>query len=150
MRFQHQKVAIRVNPRRDFTIISFEIFVLWWSDPVLGNYRQSPYLDYSRSRALMFPVKEKNDKFRNKALVLGVRLGTTTRAYPFNELRKHGADTFEDVIGAHRVTIEWSETDDFARVLDDGGEELPSIIAYWFAWYAFHPDTEIFHVDVAE
>lgn len=114
------------------------------------NYRRSPYLDYSRSRALMFPVKEKNDKFRNKALVLGVRLGTTSRAYPFNELRKNGADTFEDVIGDHQVTIEWSETDDFARVLDDGGEELPSVIAYWFAWYAFHPDTEIFHVDVAE
>ncbi len=114
------------------------------------DYRRSPYLDYSRSRALMFPVKEKNDKFRNKALVLGVRLGTTSRAYPFNELRKHGADTFEDIIGAHQVTIEWSETDDFARVLDDGGEELPSIIAYWFAWYAFHPDTEIFHIDVAE
>ena len=60
----------------------------------------------------MFPVKEKNDKFRNKSLVLGVRLGTTSRAYPF--------------------------------------DELSSIIAYWFAWYAFHPDTEIFHVDVAE
>ena len=34
MRFQHQKVAIRVKSSRDFTTISFEIFVLWWSDPV--------------------------------------------------------------------------------------------------------------------
>jgi hypothetical protein len=108
------------------------------------NYRQSPYLEYSRSRALMFPVKERDEQYRNKALVLGIRLGTTSRAYPFDELRKNGAGAFEDVIGGRQVTIEWSDDDDFARVLDDGGEELPSVIAYWFAWYAFHPDTEVF------
>lgn len=108
------------------------------------NYRRSPYLDYARSRELMFPVKEKNSQFRNKALVLGVRLGTVSRAYPFDELRKNAAESFEDVIAGRPVTIEWSEEDDFARVLDADGEELPSVIAYWFAWYAFHPDTEIF------
>lgn len=114
------------------------------------DYRRSPYLEYSRSRGLMFPVKERNGQYRNKALVLGVRLGTTSRAYPFDELRKNTATTFDDVISGESVTIEWSEEDDFARVLDDGGEELPSIIAYWFAWYAFHPDTEVFHADAAE
>ena len=108
------------------------------------NYRQSPYLEYARSRSLLFPVKERDERYRNKALVLGVRLGTTIRAYPFDELRKNGAGSFEDVIGGRQVTIEWSDDDDFARVLDDGGEELSSVIAYWFAWYAFHPDTEVF------
>ena len=98
----------------------------------------------------MFPVKERDEQYRNKALVLGIRLGTTSRAYPFDELRKNGAGAFEDVIGGRPVTIEWSDDDDFARVLDDGGEELPSVIAYWFAWYAFHPGTEIFRFQGAE
>jgi len=111
------------------------------------NYRTSPYLEYARSRALMFPVKERNEQYRNKALVLGIRLGTTSRAYPFDALRKNGASAFDDVIAGQQVTIEWSETDDFARVLDASGVELPTIIAYWFAWYAFHPDTEIYHVE---
>lgn len=98
----------------------------------------------------MYPVKERSDEFRNKELVLGIRLGTTSRAYPFRELRKHGADSFEDLIGAHKVTIEWSEADNSARVLDDGGVEIPSIIAYWFAWYGFHPKTEVFEVDARQ
>ena len=51
-----------------------------------------------------------------------------------------------DSVGSESVTIEWSETDQFARVLGEEGEELPSVIAFWFAWFAFHPDTEIFRV----
>ena len=108
------------------------------------NYRRSPYLDYSRSRALMFPVKEKDARLRNKALVLGVVISGASRAYPFDELRKNGVESFDDVIAGKPVTIEWSAEDDFARVLDDNGNELPSVIAYWFAWYAFHPDTEVY------
>jgi hypothetical protein len=30
------------------------------------------------------------------------------------------------------------------RVLDADGTELPSVIVYWFAWYAFHPSTIVF------
>ncbi len=108
------------------------------------NYRTSPYLEYARSRALMFPVKEESAQFRNKTLVLGVRVGNASHAYPFDELRKNNASSFEDVIDGRQVTIEWSDKDDFARVLNDDGDELPSLIAYWFAWYAFHPDTEVF------
>ncbi|THJ24941.1 MAG: hypothetical protein CAF45_003730 [Nitrospira sp. CG24E] len=29
---------------------------------------------------------------------------------------------------------------------DTEGKLLPSIMAFWFAWYAFHPKTEIFKV----
>jgi len=114
------------------------------------NYRKSPYLEYARSRALMFPVKERNEQYRNKALVLGIRLGTTSRAYPFDELRKNGASVFEDVIAGQQVTVDWSERDDFGRILDAGGNELPTVIAYWFAWYAFHPDTEVFRHQITD
>ncbi len=114
------------------------------------DYRRSPYLDYARSGELMFPVKEKSTQFRNKSLVLGIRLGDVSRAYPFAELRKNAADFFDDSIGGKPVTVEWSDDDNFARVLDENGDELPSIIAYWFAWYAFHPDTELFRAAAAE
>ncbi|MGB5727846.1 MAG: hypothetical protein WBM52_11595 [Thiogranum sp.] len=29
-------------------------------------------------------------------------------------------------------------------VFDVDGEEIPSTIAYWFAWQAFHPDNEVY------
>jgi hypothetical protein len=111
------------------------------------DYRESPYLDYARSGALMYPVSDKNPAYRNKALVLGLRLGNSTRAWPFEELEKHGSARFEEVMNGHRITIEWSRDDDYARVLGADGTELPSVIAYWFAWYAFYPDTGIFKAD---
>lgn len=108
------------------------------------DYRRSPYLDYSRTGRLMFPVENKNDVYRNKMLTLGITIDGQTKAYPFKELEINGLKRFEDVIGDKAVTVEWFESDDFAHILDDKGEELSTVIAYWFAWYAFHPETEIF------
>ena len=108
------------------------------------NYRRSPYLDYARTSRLMFPVENKNKDYRNKDLVLGVSANGVTKAYPFKELEKNQQKKFEDSVGGTTVTVEWFESEDFARILDDTGQELPSVIAYWFAWYAFHPDTDIF------
>ncbi len=31
-----------------------------------------------------------------------------------------------------------------ARVIDSSGRPIPSVTAYWFAWVAFHPETEVF------
>jgi hypothetical protein len=28
--------------------------------------------------------------------------------------------------------------------MDADGRQIPAVTAFWFAWYAFHPDTEIF------
>jgi hypothetical protein len=108
------------------------------------NYRRSPYLDYARSDQLMFPVENKSKDYRNKDLVLGISANGVIKAYPFKELEKNQQKKFEDSIGSKLVTVEWFESEDFARILDDTGQELPSVIAYWFAWYAFHPDTDVF------
>ena len=92
----------------------------------------------------MFPVANESDEYRNKTLVLGVTLNGHSMGYPFTELEEYGQEQFDDSIGDSTITLEWFQSEDFARILDENGEELPSVIAYWFAWYAFHPDTEIF------
>jgi hypothetical protein len=109
------------------------------------SYGQQAYKDYRRGGTLMFPVAEKNRSYGNKELTLGVSLGGSSKAYPFRELLKISGNSMPDNIGGESVTIEWSIEDQSARVLNDEGEELASITAYWFAWFAFHPDTEIFH-----
>jgi hypothetical protein len=108
------------------------------------DYRQSPYVDYARTSRLTFPVENRSKEYRNKDLVLGISANGVTKAYPFKELEKNSQERFEDSIGSKLFTVEWFESENFARILDDSGQELPSIIAYWFAWYAFHPDTEVF------
>jgi hypothetical protein len=108
------------------------------------DYKSSPYLDYAKSSQLMFDVEFRNSTFRNKELVLGVSVEGTHKAYPFKALKNHGQKNFIDQIGTRQVTISWSESEETATVFNQNGEEIPSLIAYWFAWYAFHPDTDIF------
>lgn len=110
------------------------------------NYRQDPYAGYDRRRALYFPVAEKNSAYHPKAHVLGVDLDGHFKAYPFEELAK-GPSHFNDSIAGTPVTVIFDESHGTARIERADGTELPSMIAYWFAWYAFHPDTEIYVVN---
>lgn len=108
------------------------------------QYDTSPYLDYERSSRLMFNVENRNRAYDNKNLVLGLSIGDQHRAYPFEELRARGADRFGDEFVGQELTVVWSEAANSAHVLNEAGVELPTVLAYWFAWYAFHPETEIF------
>lgn len=108
------------------------------------KYASSPYRDYQRSGRLMFPVANRNKAYTNKELVLGISVGGVNKAYPFKELRAHGKTSFDDTVSEQSLTIEWSEDDGYARALDADGKEIATVIVYWFAWYAFHPDTLVF------
>ena len=108
------------------------------------NYNKSPYRDYQRTGQLMFPVRHRNKAYRNKELVLGIRIGGVQKAYPFKELRAHGESSFSDSVGDTKLTIEWQKDEKYARAIDSNGNEIPTVIVYWFAWYAFHPGTEVF------
>ena len=92
----------------------------------------------------MFPVRHRNKAYRNKELVLGIRIGGVQKAYPFKELRAHGESSFSDSVGDTKLTIEWQKDEKYARAIDSNGNEIPTVIVYWFAWYAFHPGTEVF------
>ena len=111
------------------------------------NYSSSPYLSYERSNRLMFNVENRNRAYANKDLVLGLSIGDRHRAYPLEELEKQGAERFNDELAEQQLTVVWSESANSAHVLDQSETEIPTVLAYWFAWYAFHPQTEIFRAD---
>ncbi len=92
----------------------------------------------------MFPIENRSNQYSNKELVLGVTIGDAHKAYPFKELRKQDRPSFDDSIGGTALTIKWHEKEKFARAISLDGEEIPTVIVYWFAWYAFHPTTAIF------
>ena len=108
------------------------------------DYRTSPYLDYAGSNRLMFPVEHRNNTYRNKEMILGLTLNGQHIAFPFKELKRQGIARFEYQVADQLLTIEWLAKEKTARVLDAQGEELPSVLAYWFAWYAFFPGTLVF------
>jgi len=109
------------------------------------NYTQSPYGGYEKSRQLYFAVAaQASGPYHPKALVLGVNVDGIYRAYPFSELQKSTTAQFEDSFGTTRINIHWNAQANSAYATTEADKLLPTTIAYWFAWYAFHPDTEIF------
>ncbi len=150
------------GPMRDQTLTMIALEHTTWSDwrarhpdaAVLSretgfarDYDRDPYLAYRLSDALMFGVSAQNDAYPAKTWVLGVELAGRTKAYPFPELAQLETRTFVDRIGDADVRIVFDPDNLSARAERPDGEALPTIMAYWFAWFAFHPQTEVFRAD---
>jgi len=112
------------------------------------RYNQNPYRSYESSRRLYFPVSSKApEKYHPKEKVLGLVVGKVSKAYPFSELERFDKAEFTDTVNQQRFSIHWNKQSQSAYVNDAQGEPVPVVQSYWFAWYAFHPETELFAVD---
>jgi hypothetical protein len=107
------------------------------------NYKVNPYPNYARNSSLYFPVAEENSKYRRKSLVLGLEIDGQFKGYPFSELSK-GPREFVDEFQGQSFEVRYDKKNKTARIVDENGDEQPTLISFWFAWYAFHPDTEIY------
>jgi len=108
----------------------------------LRDYDRQPYLGYEESRSLMFPIKNKNDKFHPKEKVLVVLSGDSAKAYPFSELQKVKTP-LKDRLGGRDIVIEFKDGD-YVTATSISGNPVDSFVSYWFAWFTFRPDTLIF------
>lgn len=109
------------------------------------DYRRNPYSGYENSRALYFQVANKAPAyFHPKERVIGLEVGDKFKAYPFSEIDKAGKSKFTDEFAEQQFTINWSSKNQQASIADASGNQIAAIEGFWFAWFAFHPDTEIF------
>ncbi|MFQ5509770.1 MAG: DUF3179 domain-containing protein [Leptospirillia bacterium] len=108
------------------------------------DYRRNPYAGYEASRSVYFPVTGESRRYHPKERVVGLVIDEKAKAYPFSELDRAGG-RITDTVAGHRLTVRFDGDHGTARVLEDG-REIPSVIAFWFAWYAFHPDGAAFTV----
>lgn len=113
------------------------------------NYDRDPYAAYAEDEALMFPVRFRIEGMHPKTPVLGIRFGDAARAYPFPSFPESGRFQLEDRLAGTPITLHIDANAQTGRVFDVDGEEIPSLIAYWFAWFTFHPETERYTGDPA-
>jgi hypothetical protein len=112
------------------------------------DYRRNPYSGYDRSRSLYFQVSNKAPTdFHPKERILGVQVGERFKAYPFSEIDKANKELIEDEFGGQRYTIHWNREHQQATISDASGKQMAAIEGFWFAWFAFHPETEVFSVN---
>jgi len=120
--------------------------VLSFSTGFSRDYGRDPYAGYSKTSGTFFPVRFQPKNMHPKELVLAIELGGESKAYPLIELAKSETD-IDDRIGDVPVTITYFPEHNSAIMTDEQGEQLPATTLFWFAWSAFHPDTEIYHYE---
>jgi len=107
------------------------------------DYDRDPYAGYKNSRQIFFPVEHTDERFHPKEQILGIALDGHFKAYPFSELAKLQGN-LSDTFNGQQLTIKFNKQHQNAAAFADTGKEIPGQITFWFAWYAFHPDTAVF------
>ncbi len=106
------------------------------------NYERSPYQRYFASPDLMFPVKPLSRVLPAKQRVLGLWTNNAARAYPLSAFGKK-SQRLEEQIDGREVVLEFDAESQSVRVVQ-ADEGVQWIYSFWFAWYAFRPETEVF------
>lgn len=102
----------------------------------------------------------KADALDAKDRVLGLRLHGQARAYPIAILNWHEIDglfkaypfaelakssgVVHDQLGEQAIVVRFDPEHQNATLTNAQGQSLPGVVGFWFAWYAFHPDTFIY------
>ena len=107
------------------------------------NYSDSPYKQYLDSPEIMFPVSARSRRYHPKEEVIGIDVAGQFKVYPFVELEKSPAEVRE-IVNGKAITVRYDRKHRSATVFDEQGEQLVAVRTFWFAWYAFHPKTEVY------
>lgn len=76
--------------------------------------------------------------------ILGVEIDGVSRAYPVAIMNWH--EIVNDEINGVEMKIYFDEESSSAWTTNQAGEKLPAVSSFWFAWMAFHPESEVYHV----
>lgn len=104
-------------------------------------YDRDPYAGYAESDGLMFPPSRVDRRLPSKVRVLGIEIQGDAVALPFERLAA-AKTPLEIRIGGTEVTVRYDSASATAEALVRG-QPIPAFTGYWFAWYAFHPQTKV-------
>lgn len=111
------------------------------------DYARDPYAGYEDDSGLYFPVTRRDPRYHPKERVLGLEIKGAFKAYPISELSKIKGDVMDRFQG-EELLVRFNARNRSMAVYDSKGELLPAVTAYWFAWYAFHPETAVYTAEM--
>lgn len=109
----------------------------------LHDYSKEPYAGYEKSGRLWFPVNFRAMGYHPKERIIGIEINGKFKAYPFAELSKTSGK-IKDSVNGKKLLIYFDSDNQTGSVFDEAGDELQSVTTFWFAWYAFHNDTDVY------
>jgi hypothetical protein len=108
----------------------------------LRPYGVDPYGAYYETSFLIFPVEHEDDSVHPKTIIFGIELNGTYKAYREDDLKE--LSIIEDVVNYVDIKVERTKAGVVTVTNKNTGEEIVKQRDFWFAWYAFHPDTELY------
>jgi len=110
------------------------------------NYGQDPYGGYYEDDFLIFPVENEDNEtgIHPKDVVFGITINNETKAYQESVLIDN--PIIQDTLGGLNITVTRDEIG-IVKILDQDGNEIVKERDFWFAWYAFHPETTVYGLD---
>lgn len=110
-------------------------------------YGSNPYGDYFAATDFAVQLAEfKDQRLSREAFVLGLVQNGQSKAYSVEAVKRQGE--FRDQFAGEEYLLRHDKELDVVRVfrrLTDGTEErINPFSAFWFAWVAAHPETELF------
>jgi len=106
------------------------------------DYDAYPYGTYEQDDELYFGVKNLDKKLQIKTVVYGIEVNSASKAYPENVFDQQPVIT--DAVGGTPVQLEKTGEGKIVVTNLQTQEEIIPIRLFWFAWAAFHPDTEVY------
>ncbi|WP_409559344.1 DUF3179 domain-containing protein [Accumulibacter sp.] len=113
------------------------------------DYNRDPYAGYENNRETYFPVRFRAQGYHPKERVLGLEIDGQFKAYPFAELAKTDG-TVGDRVGGRAIVVRFDAQHANATAQDADGKLLAGVVGFWFAWYAFHPETLVYKARTQE
>ena len=106
------------------------------------DYSMDPYARYRGEDRIMFPVSTTDDRIHPKTVVYGFEFDDVVVAYTHDLLEQE--HNYQHELNGRALQV--SLNDDGSVTLTDGetGRQRAPVRLFWFAWYSFHPDTELF------
>jgi hypothetical protein len=128
----------------EWKILHTNTMVLSRNTGYARDYDRYPYDDYEQDTSTLFPVEGGIDAtIHPKTVVFGVEVGNDAKAYPLEKLQKSKALKLQDMVGGVEIEISYSNGEVMMKRLDTG-ERLAPVRLFWFAWKAFHPETDLY------
>lgn len=137
----------KIVPAKSWRAAHPDAMVLTYATGHKRPYARGAYHHYFTHDDLKFPVDHADDRLPKKAPVIGVAVGDVARAYPLSVVHAAPDGVLRDklVEGEGDGTVVLRSTDDGKGVAIESIPEGGRVIhTFWFAWSAFHKDTEIF------
>ena len=112
------------------------------------RYGVDPYGSYYEDSFIWFPVAGQDDRIHPKTVVFGIEVNDVFSAYREDDLIEQGV--IEDLVNGVQLRVERAPDGVVTVTLLDSGEEVVKERDFWFAWYAFHPETLLYLPDAED